>query len=200
MNLERRRFLAGLLVGTLIGFILGFPVAFSTIAYLKHQVDMGRGTRYMPPLSSPTLGSRWGAPDLDFGLRIEDESGRVTTLDPFRGKVIFVNLWATWCGPCLREMSSLAALYRQLGDDPRFAFVSIAKDDSSTELRSFLAREKLPYPVYRLPEGSEIKGTGTAVPVTLVADRDGRILTRVMGVADWSDPKFVGELRALLSQ
>lgn len=200
----RRRFVAGALVGALVGLFLGFNAGFFTIGYLanrlsKMPISDGAG-RTSAPLAKPTLSKNLSPPsDLNFGLRLEDETGRPVSLGAFRGKVVFLNVWATWCQPCIAEMPALAALYKQVGSNPRLAFLSVAKDDSPT-LHRFLAKEKLPFPVHRLPEGSEIEGTGTAVPVTLIAGRDGRILTRIVGAADWSDPSFVAELRMLVEK
>ncbi len=113
--------------------------------------------------------------------------------------MIFLNLWATSYGPCLAEIPALGALYAKLGQDSRFAFLAVSKDDAPT-LKRFLAKRKLSFPVYRLPEGSEIDGTGTAVPVTLIIDEHGKVLTRILGAADWTDEAFLADLRRAIAQ
>jgi thiol-disulfide isomerase/thioredoxin len=189
-----------------VGFILGFFAAGRLVTRsIESMGRLARTTSPPMPLEQRVLPSiRLGDPpsptlNLNFGLRLEDPDGKAISLSAFQGKVLFVNLWASYCGPCLTEMPALADLYKALGNDPRIAFLAVSKDDRQS-LARFLARQKVPLPVYRLPEGSEIEGTGTAVPVTLIADENGKVVSRVFGAVNWNDPLLIADLKRLLTR
>lgn len=127
--------------------------------------------------------------------------GQSAALADFRGRVILVNFWATWCAPCLEEMPDLAALERAKGSDD-FAVVPISIDVATkeAEARAMLARlagETLPFfiePTRRIPISAQAAG----VPTTILYDRDGRELARLAGAADWASPEAAALIDAAL--
>lgn len=140
-----------------------------------------------------------GAPAPDF---------RAVTLDPvtpvargiadYRGEVVLLNLWATWCGPCELEMPSIEALYRDFGPKG-LKVVAVAVDDPGFEqrVRDFVARKGLTFEI--LSEGSgkiEADYEARGIPATYLIGRDGRIRKRVAGASDWNSPAN----RALVAQ
>lgn len=203
----RRRFLAGLLLGALAGgaagFVGGFFLAGSLFSKLyarnepSGQARMtGEGQDRPQPLSPPLLRRPVEPLTLGEGLPIEDLDGKPVPAAAFRGKVLVVNVWGTYCVPCLREMPALEALHLALKDDSRIAVIAVAVDEPPA-LRKFLARRPVSIPVFRVRQGGRIPGMGSAVPVTLIADAAGDVVARELGAKAWSSPEVLAYVRNL---
>ena len=121
------------------------------------------------------------------------------SLADFRGKVVLLNIWATWCAPCKVEMPSMERLHRKLaGTDFRLVAVSI-DDDDSTVVEQFVKDLGLTFEILHNRDGAirRIYQT-TGVPESFVIDRDGVIVKKVIGAADWGAPVNENLIRRLL--
>jgi thiol-disulfide isomerase/thioredoxin len=119
-----------------------------------------------------------------------DESGRSLTLADFRGRAVLLNLWATWCAPCVEEMPALDRLQARLGG-PDFAVVALSQDrQGAAVVKPFFADKALTHlTVYLDPKGA--LGSDLAVrglPTSVLIDRQGRIVGRLEGPAAWDSP------------
>ncbi len=126
-------------------------------------------------------------------------TGRPASLAEYRGKVLLLNIWATWCLPCRVEMPSLERLQRQLaGTDFRLVSVSIDIEDS-TVVRRYAQELGLTFEILHDRPGAirEIYQT-TGVPESFVIDRDGAIVKKVIGPAEWDSPVNQTLIRRLL--
>jgi peroxiredoxin len=126
-------------------------------------------------------------------------TGRPASLAEYRGKVLLLNIWATWCPPCRVEMPSLERLQRQFaGSDFRLVSVSIDSDDS-TVVRRYAQELGLTFEILHDRPGAirEIYQT-TGVPESFVIDRDGAIVKKVIGPAEWDSPVNETLIRRLL--
>jgi len=128
-----------------------------------------------------------------------DASGREVKIESFRGKMVILNLWAPWCGPCLEEMPSLDRLAARLPDKD-FAVVAVTKDfvgpspSKETFDRMGLKRLKL----YLDPEGRLAAGVGSrGYPTTLILGAEGAPLAYREGAADWDSDAMVAKLDQL---
>jgi thiol-disulfide isomerase/thioredoxin len=139
-------------------------------------------------------------------LRLNDPSGAATTLGSMSGKVLLVNLWATWCAPCRAEMPALDALQKEMGG-AEFEVVAVNVDTGDdVKPKKFLAEtgiENLAY--YRentLAFFNALKKRGLALglPVTLLVDRDGCLLANMNGPAEWASDDARALVRAALAE
>ena len=126
-------------------------------------------------------------------------TGRPASLADYRGKVLLLNIWATWCPPCRVEMPSLERLQRKLaGTDFRLVSVSIDKDDS-TLVRKFAQELGLSFEIlHDRPGAIQEAYQTTGVPESFVIDRDGRIVKKVIGPAEWDSPVNETLIRRLI--
>lgn len=139
-------------------------------------------------------------PPLDLsGTFLNLEGEEVSLLDPdAEGNVVFLNLWATWCGPCLAEMPAMASLYQQLSGNG-FSMVAVSDEDPET-VREFLADS--PYPFKILMDPENVLGNRFAViaiPSTFIIDREGRLALRQTGAYHWDAAEVVEQFEPLLA-
>jgi peroxiredoxin len=137
-----------------------------------------------------------GPAKLDF--TVKDMNGADVRLADFKGKVILLNYWATWCGPCKVEIPDLIALQEQYRDRG-LVVLGVSQDDDPETLRTFAETHKMNYPVLvgrDEPELLDAQGTLWGLPTSYVIGRDGAICTRHVGPA--TKDEFEREIKALL--
>lgn len=131
-------------------------------------------------------------------LDIRDAEGKPVSLDRFRGKVVLLNLWATWCAPCRKEMPVLDRLQAKLGG-PQFEVLALATDAGGTKaVREFYESLGLrSLAIYVEGEGHVLTTLGApGIPTTLLIDSEGRELGRYVGAADWEAEGFQQMVRS----
>lgn len=132
----------------------------------------------------------------DFTLPLLDGGER--SLSGYRGKVVILNFWATWCPPCRAEMPSMENLYKRLhGQGLEILAVDLREDKASVQ--QFIADGHYTFPVL-LDEGGKLgsKFGVTAIPASFILDRDGMIIAKIVGSINWYDPKLVLAFETLL--
>ena len=126
-------------------------------------------------------------------------TGDSVTLADYRGEVVLLNLWATWCGPCRWEMPSMERLYRELGP-AGLKIVAVSVDQvSGEEVLDFANELELTFDVLHDRSGQiEIDYQTTGLPETVILDRDGVIVHKSIGPVEWDDPVQRERFRRLL--
>ncbi len=132
-------------------------------------------------------------------LCLEELNGEKVRLASLKGKIIFLNFWATWCGPCLEEMPSMEALYQQYKKTD-FLFLTISIDCGGREpVRKFIERHRYRIPILLDPAGKTLELFEISrIPATLIIDRNGRIIGRVIGPRNWSSPEVLSLVNQML--
>lgn len=137
-------------------------------------------------------------PDLSF----VDGDGRRVDLADFKDRFVLLNLWATWCGPCVKEMPSLDRLQAQLGGDS-FQVVALSLDRGGRNaVEPFYARTGVTHlALYLDPGSAAMKALALrGLPTTLLVDPEGRELGRVEGAVEWDSPEVLALLRRYLGR
>jgi len=136
-------------------------------------------------------------PSTDFELELL--GGKATKLSSYRGSLVLLNFWATWCPACREEIPSMEKLYSTL-KKKGFVIVAVDLSESRNVVRSFVTANKMTYPVLLDTAGSvgALYGART-LPTTYIIGRDGRILARTIGSRDWNAPDVISLFESLLA-
>jgi len=169
---------------TLIG-VLHVTGLLSNVSYYANAAIMKTGILDAKPESESTTEA------FDFNFKLKTLNGEVVDFSQFQGKVVFLNLWATWCGPCRVEMPSIQKLYE--GVDPekvQFIMLSLDRDEALIKIEEFVDKNKYTFPVFQ-PKGSlPVQLQVPSIPTTLIIDPDGNIVTKTVGATNFNTDKF----------
>ena len=137
------------------------------------------------------------APD----ICLEDLQGKKWELKHLKGKVVFLNFWATWCGPCKEEMPSMEELCKQFKDKD-FVFLTISVDYAGVKpVKEYIEKNRYTFPVLIDPKGKtldlfEVRG----IPTTFLIDQKGGLIGKAIGPRDWKRPEVVSVVNLLLGK
>lgn len=130
-------------------------------------------------------------------ITFTDGEGTERTLSDFRGRIVVLNLWATWCPPCRAEMPTLDRLQAELGG-PRFEVVALSVDRAGPEaVRDFFDEQGIEHLGLYIDTGMRaLSRLGIAgIPTTVVLDPQGNEIARAIGEADWATPEMLAYFR-----
>jgi len=133
-----------------------------------------------------------------YDFTLDQLEGETLNFEDLRGKVVFINFWATWCAPCVAEMPSIDGLYEIYKDNPDVVFVMINVENKEDKVKKFLKKKKFSFPIYfpnasRIPKVYESKG----IPATFVLDKEGFIAYKKIGMASYDADNFVNFIARL---
>ncbi|WP_225872198.1 TlpA family protein disulfide reductase [Pedobacter frigidisoli] len=131
------------------------------------------------------------------GIQFKDIKGNVIDLGELKGKVIFLNFWATWCPPCRAEMPSINKLYNQFKDDKNFVFIFADADGDLEKSGKFMSTRKYGMPIFKVNSTVPEQIFAGSLPTTVIFDKQGRLSFRHEGIANYADKKFVEFLNRL---
>jgi len=125
----------------------------------------------------------------DYNLMLTDRQGNLKSLKDFEGKVIFMNIWATWCPPCIAEMPDIHDLYQEVKNED-IVFVMLSVDDDLQKAISFVDKKGFEFPVYQLAGPMPAAFESSAIPTTFVISPEGKIVVKRSGMAQYNNKKF----------
>jgi thiol-disulfide isomerase/thioredoxin len=137
----------------------------------------------------------------NYQFMVKDLTGKTVEVNRFKGKVIFLNIWATWCGPCRAEMGSIQQLYSKVNKkDIEFIMLSVDQPGQLQKVSNYVAGNQFSFPVFmphgKLPEQLNVP----SIPTTFVISKDGKIVAKKIGSTNFDTPEFKRYLEALASE
>lgn len=131
----------------------------------------------------------------DYSWSATDLTGKTIQASEWKGKVVVLNMWATWCGPCVAEMPSLQNLYEKTKADG-FVFVLVSNEDQET-VSKFAEKKNYSLPIYTISENLPSVFSTDAIPKTFVISPTGKIVFEHLGGANWDDQKAINFLKSI---
>ncbi|MBN1907417.1 MAG: TlpA family protein disulfide reductase [Deltaproteobacteria bacterium] len=174
--------------------ILFIPIAIIALALfvtLRHKsppsVDVD-----IPHTQNGPMAPDFSLPDLD---------GRMVNLSSYKGRVVIVNIWATWCPPCVAEAPSLDKLYKIFKEEGLELLAVSVDKDGKRAVEPFMKKKNLSFPVLLDPDGRVAGLYRTrGVPESFIVKKDGTIDNKIEGAIDWTSPKVIEYFQKLLKE
>ncbi|WP_336718093.1 TlpA disulfide reductase family protein [Chryseobacterium mucoviscidosis] len=131
---------------------------------------------------------------------VKNENGEITETSQLRGKVVFINFWASWCPPCRAEFPSVQKFYDAYKTNQNLVFLTVNLDDEMILGKNYLQKEKFTIP-FLVPNSSIPKELyNGSLPTTVILDKTGKIRMHHSGMADYSKDSFYKEIETLLKE
>ncbi len=127
---------------------------------------------------------------IDYNFKIKSMDGEVIELSQFKDKVIFINLWATWCPPCRAEMPSIQALYDKVKDNEDIVFVMLSLDESEGKVRKYKNKKSFDFPIYMAASQVPDVLRSPSIPTTFIVAKNGDIVSKKVGMAKYDTKSF----------
>jgi len=127
-----------------------------------------------------------------------NSAGITTATAGLKGKVVFINFWASWCPPCRAEMPSLNELYKKLQNDDRFVFLFISEDEDKSNAIKYLEKNHFAIPLYTRSGAIPNEIFSGTLPTTVIINKDGKVVLKHEGLAGYNTESFIRQLKDLL--
>jgi thiol-disulfide isomerase/thioredoxin len=178
-------------------------IAFAVFAACKPKTEnapSGEIVRLFTNAGLRLLDTRITPRDFSLELSLPTQEEQTLTLSALKGKVVFLNFWATWCPPCREEMPSMESLYNRYKDSG-LEIVAVNIMESADLVNSFFEEYALTFPAPLDSTGQVSRTYGVqAIPTSFIIDREGLIAARLVGSIDWDTPQIHAVFESLLSE
>ena len=135
----------------------------------------------------------------NFNWQLEGINGQQINLQELKGKVLFINEWATWCPPCVGEMPEIQALYHKFKDNPNIQFLMIS-NESTAKIKSFIEGKGYTFPVYSARSRAPQPFQSSSIPTTFLISKSGKIVITETGAMNWGGSKMENIVMGLLKE
>lgn len=126
----------------------------------------------------------------DYQFKLMNEDGDLIDVQTLKGKAIFMNIWATWCAPCIAEMPGINNLYDKIGQDEEVVFLMISEDKDFNKAKEWVKEKGFNFPIYRLATSLPEVYETYVVPSTFVISKQGEIIVKKTGMANYDTRRF----------
>ncbi len=134
----------------------------------------------------------------DFNWKLKNANNETVNLEQSKGKVIFINLWATWCPPCVGEMPEIESLYQKYKDNENVEFYLISNENID-KIENFRTKKSYTFPVYQSLQNTPDAFSSKSIPTTFVISKDKKIVIRKTGASNWGGKKMIEIIEKLIS-
>jgi thiol-disulfide isomerase/thioredoxin len=166
------------------------------VSYIAQSAIFKTGLMDAKPSDTPVKPSAF-----DYNFTVKDLNGSKVDIAQFKGKVIFLNLWATWCGPCRMEMPSIQSLYNKLDKDKVvFLMLSLDNEGSEPKIVKYIKEKEFNFPVYTPHEFLPSQLKVSTIPTTFIVGKDGKIRDKKVGAENYDSEKFLAYMNSLISE
>ncbi|ERM81172.1 thiol-disulfide oxidoreductase [Rhodonellum psychrophilum GCM71 = DSM 17998] len=129
--------------------------------------------------------------NFDYRGKFTDMQGKEVFLEDYKGKTVFINLWATWCPPCRAEMPHIESLYGKVKDNENIEFLMIALDKEAKKSKDFIDQKEFTFPVVHAGFGLNNSLQSESIPTTLVVSPEGKIVFYQEGMSNFDTKEFM---------
>lgn len=133
-------------------------------------------------------------------ITFKSSTGKTISLTELKGKVIFINFWATWCPPCLAELPAINSLHQKLSDNPNVVFLLVDADSKLNKSVPFMKDKGYNLPVFEALTDVPASISGPSIPTTVVINNKGQMVYNHLGIANYNSSKFMAYLQQLAAE
>lgn len=201
MKLKDKISLSNIFTGILLIFVLAmlFSPDFKGLV-TQNLMKVGLFQPDVPNGSSEEMAAGISANENNEEILFKDPDGYVVELSDQKGKVVFINFWATWCPPCIAEMPSINKLYSELKDNDKVVFMMVDVDNNRGKSEKFMEKRDFNLPVYTPASSIPSSYMSGAIPTTLVLNKYGKVVFKHEGMGDFSNNEFKEFLTKLTAE
>jgi len=163
------------------------------IGFFQPKLENTKETEHVTSSESTTSTSRDRA-------SFVTESGQSINTEDLIGKVVFINFWATWCGPCIAEMPSIQVLYDKFKDNPEVVFLIVEIESNQEGAKEFITKQKLNLPIVFPNSNIPQNWLENSIPTTVILDKNGDLVERKQGMYDYSGKGVQDYIQSLIDK
>lgn len=191
MNLKKKITFSNIFTGILVVFVLAmlFSPDFKGLV-IQNLMKIGLFQPSVPIGPTDELAAGISAATQGEEILFKNMKGEVIELGDQKGKVVFINFWATWCPPCIAEMPAINKLYSSFKENEKVMFLLVDVDNSPAKSQKFMDKRKFDLPVYTPASPIPPSYLGGSIPTTLVLNKYGKVVFKHEGMGDFSNEEF----------
>lgn len=201
MSLKKKISLSNIFTAVLIVFVLAmlfFPNFKGTV--MQSLMKIGLFQPSVPDRPIEGLSTGLAASDFNEEILFKSMEDEVIELSDQKGKVVFINFWATWCPPCIAEMPTINKLYSNFRENGKVVFLMVDVDNNPVKSQAFMNKRKFDLPVYTPASPIPSSYLEGAIPTTLVLNKYGKVVFKHEGMGDFSNEEFKTFINELIAE